>query len=73
LWLRPPDERLPGNPGRYSPRVHSPVQHGAYIPPGREGLFNLVRSLPDELTHEVDLAMSEGDMVMVRGRYTGHG
>lgn len=49
------------------------IQHSAHIPPGREGLFNLVRSLPDELAHEVDLAMAEGDTVIVRGRYTGHG
>ena len=48
------------------------IQHSAHIPPGRDGLFDLVKSLP-ELTHEVDFTMAEGDMVMVRGRYTGHG
>jgi predicted SnoaL-like aldol condensation-catalyzing enzyme len=49
------------------------IQHSAHIPPGREGLFHLIRTLPDELVHEVDLAMAEGDTVMIRGRYTGHG
>ena len=49
------------------------IQHSAHIPPGRDGLFSLVRSLPDELAHEVDLVMADGDMVMLRGRFTGHG
>ncbi|MEU0970727.1 nuclear transport factor 2 family protein [Streptomyces sp. NPDC005917] len=48
------------------------IQHSAHIEPGREGLFNLVKVLPDELRHEVDLVMAEGDMVMVRGRFSGH-
>ena len=49
------------------------IQHSAHIPPGRDGLFSLVRSLPDELANEVDLVMADGDMVMLRGRFTGHG
>ncbi|MFF2382192.1 nuclear transport factor 2 family protein [Streptomyces sp. NPDC058108] len=49
------------------------VQHSAHIAPGREGLFELIRSLPAELTHELDLIMADGDMVMVRGRFSGHG
>lgn len=49
------------------------VQHSAHIAPGREGLFDLVKASPPELRHEVDFAMAEGDMVMVRGRFTGHG
>ena len=49
------------------------VQHSAHIAPGREGLFDLVKAAPPELRHEVDLAMAEGDMVMIRGRFTGHG
>jgi predicted SnoaL-like aldol condensation-catalyzing enzyme len=48
------------------------IQHSAHIKPGREGLFNLTRSLP-ALAHEVDFSMAEGDMVMVRGRFTGQG
>jgi predicted SnoaL-like aldol condensation-catalyzing enzyme len=49
------------------------IQHSAHIEPGRQGLFSLVKSLPPELHHEVDLAMAEGDMVMVRGRFSGIG
>jgi predicted SnoaL-like aldol condensation-catalyzing enzyme len=47
------------------------IQHSAHIEPGREGLFNLIKILPDELQHEVDVIMAEGDMVMVRGRFSG--
>ena len=49
------------------------VQHSAHIPPGRDGLFNLVKDLPDTLRHETELVMAEGDLVMVRGRFSGHG
>jgi predicted SnoaL-like aldol condensation-catalyzing enzyme len=49
------------------------IQHSAHIEPGREGLFSLIKTLPAEFRHEVDLVMAEGDMVMVRGRFTGHG
>ncbi|MEV0406653.1 ester cyclase [Actinoallomurus sp. NPDC050550] len=49
------------------------IQHSARIAPGREGLFELVKSLPSELKHECELIMAEGDMVMVRGRFSGHG
>jgi predicted SnoaL-like aldol condensation-catalyzing enzyme len=49
------------------------IQHSAHIPPGRDGLFNLVKSLPDTLRHETELVMAEGDRVMVRGRFSGHG
>ncbi|MFD4609678.1 ester cyclase [Streptomyces sp. NPDC058440] len=49
------------------------IQHSAHIAPGREGLFDLVRSFPAELRHECELIMAEGDMIMVRGRFSGHG
>jgi predicted SnoaL-like aldol condensation-catalyzing enzyme len=49
------------------------IQHSAHIQPGRDGLFNLVKGLPDTLRHETELIMAEGDMVMLRGRFTGHG
>ncbi|WP_030800712.1 nuclear transport factor 2 family protein [Streptomyces sp. NRRL S-337] len=48
------------------------TQHSAHIEPGRDGLFDLVKILPDELRHEVDFIMAEGDMVVVRGRFSGH-
>jgi predicted SnoaL-like aldol condensation-catalyzing enzyme len=49
------------------------IQHSAHIPPGRDGLFNLIRSLPPTLRHELALIMADGDMVIVRGRFSGHG
>jgi predicted SnoaL-like aldol condensation-catalyzing enzyme/predicted ester cyclase len=48
------------------------IQHSAHIPPGRDGLFNLVRSQPQTLRYENALIMSEGDYVMLHGRFTGH-
>ena len=49
------------------------IQHSAHIPPGRDGLFELVRSLPATSRHETELIMADGDLVMVRGRYSGLG
>ncbi|MCX4788883.1 MULTISPECIES: nuclear transport factor 2 family protein [unclassified Streptomyces] len=49
------------------------VQHSRHIPPGREGLFGLVRSLPDTLHYEHQLVVAEGDYVMLYGRYSGTG
>jgi predicted SnoaL-like aldol condensation-catalyzing enzyme len=49
------------------------IQHSAHIEPGREGLFNLIRSSPDALQYEHRLAVAEGDYVMVHGRFTGTG
>jgi hypothetical protein len=37
------------------------IQHSAHIEPGRDGLFNLVRSLPDTLRYENQLILAEGD------------
>ena len=49
------------------------VQHSAHIPPGREGLFNLVKSIPATLRYESGEILAEGDLVMVHGRYSGIG
>jgi predicted SnoaL-like aldol condensation-catalyzing enzyme len=49
------------------------IQHSAHIPPGREGLFNLIRSLPPTLKYEHSLILADGDFVIVHGRYSGHG
>ena len=48
-------------------------QHSAHIPPGRDGLFNLVRGLPDTLRYENHLILAEGDYVIAHGRFSGHG
>ena len=49
------------------------IQHSAHIAPGRDGLFNLVRSAPDALRYENALIVAEGDSVMLHGRFTGNG
>lgn len=54
----------------WSPRY---IQHSAHIAPGREGLFELTRNLPDTLAYEHGIIMAEGDFVMVHGRFSGNG
>jgi predicted SnoaL-like aldol condensation-catalyzing enzyme len=49
------------------------IQHSAHIGPGRDGLFDLVRTLPDTLRYEHHLIMAEGDYVIAHGRFSGHG
>ena len=49
------------------------IQHSAHIQPGREGLFWLIRSLPDSLRYEHGLILAEGDYVIVYGRFLGTG
>lgn len=47
------------------------IQHSAHIEPGREGLFNLVKSLPATLKYEPGTIVAEGDFVIVHGRFSG--
>ncbi len=47
------------------------IQHSAHIPPGRKGLFNLVKSLPPTLKYEPGTIVSDGDLVIVHGRFSG--
>ncbi len=56
-------------------RLWSPdyIQHSAHIEPGRQGLFNLVRSLPSTLRYEGGLIVAEGDFVIAHGRFSGFG
>lgn len=56
-------------------RLWSPdyIQHSAYIGPGREGLFELVRAAPAEFRYENALAVASGDYVMLHGRFSGFG
>ena len=49
------------------------IQHSAHIAPGREGLFNLVRSAPNTLRYENQLIVAEGDHVIAHGRFSGNG
>ena len=54
----------------WSPRY---IQHSAHIAPGREGLFNLIKSLPPTLKYEPGTIMAEGDFVIVHGRFSDFG
>jgi predicted SnoaL-like aldol condensation-catalyzing enzyme len=49
------------------------VQHSAHIPPGRDGLFGLVKALPAELRYENHVIAADGDHVVCHGRFSGHG
>jgi predicted SnoaL-like aldol condensation-catalyzing enzyme len=49
------------------------IQHSAHIAPGRDGLFNLIKSLPPTLKYEPETIVAEGDFVMVHGRFSGFG
>ena len=49
------------------------IQHSAHIGPGREGLFDLIKSLPSTLKYEPGTIMAEGDLVIVHGRFSGFG
>jgi predicted SnoaL-like aldol condensation-catalyzing enzyme len=49
------------------------VQHSAHIEPGREGLFNLVKSIPATLKYEPGRIVADGDFVIVHGRFSGFG
>ena len=49
------------------------IQHSAHIEPGREGLFNLIKSIPATLKYEPGLIVAEGDFVILHGRFSGMG
>jgi N-ethylmaleimide reductase len=49
------------------------IQHSAHIAPGRDGLFNLIKSIPSTLKYEPGVIVAEGDLVIVHGRFSGFG
>lgn len=49
------------------------IQHSAHIAPGREGLFDLVKSLPATLKYEPGTIVADGNFVIVHGRFSGFG
>ena len=55
-------------------RLWSPnyIQHSAHEP-GREGLINLIKSLPPMLKYEPGTIVAEGDLVIVHARFSGFG
>ncbi len=49
------------------------IQHSAHIPPGREGLFDLIKNGLATLRYENQLILANGDFVMLHGRFSGLG
>jgi len=49
------------------------LQHSAHIAPGRDGLFNLIKSIPPTLRYEPGTIVADGDVVIVHGRFSGFG
>jgi predicted SnoaL-like aldol condensation-catalyzing enzyme len=49
------------------------IQHSAHIAPGREGLFDLIKSIPATLKYEPGTIVAEGDIVIVHGRFSNIG
>jgi predicted SnoaL-like aldol condensation-catalyzing enzyme len=49
------------------------IQHSAHIAPGRDGLFDLIKSAPSSLKYEHGAIVADGDFVIVHGRFSGHG
>jgi predicted SnoaL-like aldol condensation-catalyzing enzyme len=49
------------------------IQHSAHIAPGRAGLFDLIRTLPDTLRYENQFIVAEGEYVIAHGRFSGNG
>jgi predicted SnoaL-like aldol condensation-catalyzing enzyme len=49
------------------------VQHSAHIAPGRDGLFNLIKSIPPTLKYEPGVIVANEDFVIVHGRFSGFG
>lgn len=49
------------------------IQHSAHIAAGREGLFDLIKSLPPTLKYEAGVIVADGDFVIMHGRFSGFG
>ena len=49
------------------------IQHSAHIEPGRDGLFNLIKTAPLSLTYDPGVILAEGEYVIVHGRFSNIG
>ena len=49
------------------------IQHSAHIAPGRDGLFDLIKSIPPTLKYEPGTIVAEGNFVIVHGRFSAFG
>ena len=56
-------------------RLWSPnyIQHSAHVPPGRDGLFNLIKNAPPSLRYEHHVILADKEFVIVHGRFSGLG
>jgi predicted SnoaL-like aldol condensation-catalyzing enzyme len=41
------------------------IQHSAHIPPGRDGLIELVKNVPTTMRYENQLTVADGDFVLL--------
>src|SRR5580693_4728557 len=46
------------------------IQHSAHIAPGRDGLFELIKTMPPDMRYEHQLVVAEGDHVILHGRFS---
>jgi predicted SnoaL-like aldol condensation-catalyzing enzyme len=49
------------------------LQHSAHIPPGRDGLIELIKNAPTSMRYENQLTAADGDFVLLHGRFSGLG
>ena len=49
------------------------IQHSAHIAPGRDGLFNLIKTMPPTLKYDPGVIVADGDLVIVHGRFSEFG
>ncbi len=49
------------------------IQHSVHIAPGRDGLLDLIKSVPSTLKYEAGTIVAEGNFVIVRARFSGFG
>src|SRR5260370_40138740 len=65
-----PPSRFPPSPtfGDSSPNY---IQHSAHIPPGREGLFALIKGSPEASHCENGLPVANGNPALLHGRFSG--
>jgi predicted SnoaL-like aldol condensation-catalyzing enzyme len=49
------------------------IQHSAHIPPGRDGLMELVKNVPTTMRYDNQLTVADGDFVLLHGRFSGLG
>jgi len=47
------------------------IQQNPFIPAGRDGLRGYIEKLPPERRSEAEIALAQGDIVRVHGRYSG--